>query len=81
MLQLFLVSVKENDYSIHFCYESTNIMKILILKKILDTIYIQMVCFKCKNGVFGDTEIEKTQISLPRKSDEDTNKIVPNTSG
>ena len=67
MLQLFLVSVKENDYSIHFCYESTNIMKILILKKILDTIYIQMVCFKCKNGVFGDTEIEKTQISLPQK--------------
>ena len=40
-----------------------------------------MVCFKCKNGVFGDTEIEKTQISLPRKSDIDTNKIVPNMSG
>ena len=27
MLQLFLVSVKENDYSIHFCYEFINIMK------------------------------------------------------
>ena len=40
-----------------------------------------MVCFKCKNGVFGDPEIEKAQISLPRKSDVDTNKIVRNTSG
>ena len=40
-----------------------------------------MVCFKCKNGVFSYTEIEKTQISLPRKSDVDTNKIVPNMSG